>query len=265
MKRNEEVSEILRGMFTAARESEAGFQAACEAAPKETWCEKHALPMPFDLEKARAIWRDTGQFTPCFKQCVACQLEEREKHRKAWLEAHGVPPTLRHCSFQNWRKCSPAHEEALAIAQQIISNDRGMLVLLGGTRSGKSHLAVAMLAANRTGRFIPIQDLIAAHNAGPGQTAAQYIRNTARNGRMVVFDDWRPLDAMLTSKLIGLLISRNPKKMITVVTSPLNAALFASYIGESAIAWLRKAKAKMVELTTGEQRSDRDEETKQDA
>ena len=66
-----------------------------------------------------------------------------------WLRGAGVPPRFVDCRLEGYR-CPPGPRGALAAAQELVesgeTDDRG-LVLFGSPGTGKTHLAVGVLAA----------------------------------------------------------------------------------------------------------------------
>lgn len=81
------------------------------------------------------------------------------------LERAGVPPRYLDCRFDTYTPRAGA-QKALAAAREVAAKDRGGLVLCGPAGTGKTHLAVAMVADMIT-RWLEAYPTAAVEHEGP--------------------------------------------------------------------------------------------------
>lgn len=77
------------------------------------------------------------------------------------MEASRVPQDYLQCSFENFETPTDEHRTNLAKAREYAAAPAGLLILVGGVGSGKTHLAVACLRARGGGYYAQHREIVA--------------------------------------------------------------------------------------------------------
>lgn len=77
------------------------------------------------------------------------------------VEASRVPQDYWQCSFENFETPTEGHRTNLARGREYAADPAGLLILVGGVGSGKTHLAVACLRARGGGYYAQHREIVA--------------------------------------------------------------------------------------------------------
>lgn len=195
------------------------------------------------LGKATVSVDGTLSFRHVYQPCEACLVDR--------LQERGVPPSLLHCTLDNWQPGSEEGKKQLEAVREFAKVQCGFLFLLGPVGTGKSHLAVGALRLGRGGLFIKQADLLrrlratyrddkAADPVEPCKTAGFLVLDemgVSSGGR----DEWPMLHEILDHRYCAM--------MPTVITSNLTWEELAGLAGDRLSDRFRECAYRVLTLT----------------
>jgi DNA replication protein DnaC len=124
-----------------------------------------------------------------YDQCLECRRDQSTREKASWLERAGCPPILTHASFETFQVENEQDRNALAFCRNFAGDRKGFLVLTGALGDGKSFLAVAILRAIGSGKFITHNDMLFALRKGYGDPKAEDVLEQCQAASVLVLDD----------------------------------------------------------------------------
>lgn len=144
------------------RDNSDDFDRPVRRAPPITFvCPRHGTYSP----NHRAHWQDVNICPACIETGKALLVPWRQAWDQftRWQRTR-VPARFRNRRFGNYRPTSKAGAQALAAAREVAAGRMQALALIGSVGTGKSHLAIGVLAevvrAGRSGLWVHVPSLL---------------------------------------------------------------------------------------------------------
>lgn len=177
-------------------------------------------------------WRTIWQYQTCVKvECGLKLQDQKRKQNERLLKCSRIPATLKNKRFKDYQ-VTPDNSNAYNLAKSLAKGEinRG-LVLTGGTGSGKTHLAAAImnyrLKAGKDTVFCTVPELlIDIRRAIALESDTTELIEIVKNTDMLILDDLgaeRPSE-WVVEQLFVIINSRFLEDKLTVVTSNYNAS-----------------------------------------
>src|SRR5262245_13167739 len=137
---NGDLNEAVERLLHAAREKEKNLKEFMTSQPHYVFCKIHLeIQRTISLEKTiEATYRNNGIFKADYNSCPECDKVQAEEAAQNRLIDQGVPPSLAHCTLDNWVPDSPKEAEDLEAVRDFARKKCGFLIILGEIGTGKT-------------------------------------------------------------------------------------------------------------------------------
>lgn len=246
---------LERALATARRLSAERqvFQDELSRTERSKSCPTHPnVGLAVDLDES---WR--ASFAQGVKRVVHTTCPRCEE--ETWLASVGVPRALVHCTLANWKARTDAQKANLAAVIDYESRTTGVLQIIGPVGTGKSHLAIGLLRAERRGMFITHSTLLLKLRQTYRDNYAEDIIAKCKRSAFLILDelgisgggrDELPM-------LHEILHHRLGEKKRTVLTGNYQPDQLLEIVGERVLDRLREATFKMLVLDGASERKAR--------
>jgi DNA replication protein DnaC len=176
-------------------------------------------------------------------KCPQCEPEyykqqtEQPKTPEKW--GMGISNEHQNCTFANFGTTTTEQKQALNCCINFVEKEFPQkLILLGRTGTGKTHLATAMLKANKHGKIISFNELIREIKSGENyHKTAQYMIFDYSNTPFLAIDELGGKNITPTDReiLFEIVDKRHSCNMQTVYISNLDAKQFKNWCDDDRI------------------------------
>lgn len=179
---------------------------------------------------------------------------------QCWMERHGIAPEDAGCSFENFTLEPPVIREHWETCQLFAANPQGVLLMLGSTGNGKTHLAYAIMREMfKRGTsdcvFIKQRHFLERHwlarrPAAFDQEPPKDILQRCQRADLLIFDEMREAvgNRDIEDPLLDLFEYRIGHRLPTVITANLKKTELESAIGTRLLDRLRQANFALLEF-----------------
>lgn len=241
----------LREIEAMIKRRRIAFDSAISSLSWTRPCPTHGAIQEMDSEATFRRYSEGDAVEFVWSPCPLCEQEKKAAKTIAWLKRIGVPEDLIHCTLDNFKVTSVAHEKALGHAHYMVGSGVGMFVIYGASYGvGKSHLAVAILRAFKAGKFITNDGMLQALRASYRDHDIEDIQEACKETALLVIDDLgisgggKDEGPMIHS----ILTHRYGAMLPTVITTNLPAREWRLAIGERMVDRMSSSGMASIEL-----------------
>lgn len=211
----EDIPEYIH-MIRQAKDS----QQKCQQCTGIQQCQSDAEGMLYVLEMG-----PTGKVSPSYRLCAYAARERQNRRISRLLASSRLPDHFKNKSFDNFNRLG--NQEAYMAAQRVANDDGGKgLLLYGGTGTGKTHLAAAIvnarLARGSQAVFVTVPELLSdiRDTIGRNEDSSELL-DIVKDVDLLVLDDMgtERMTAWVCEQLFSVINARLMRKKQTVVTT----------------------------------------------
>lgn len=182
---NEEIQKAIASMIALCERREAMFGAEIDQLRQTGPCPTCGVECSLDRDETMAESVRMNRLSPVYSQCSACATESATREL---LRGYGVPQRVLHATFANYETLDLNQSAAVRDVQEWMHNpDLVFLFLLGGTGTGKGHLASAAIRGmGCSALWLTHADLMNRYYALDFRGRDNYMRSMAMNSVMVI-------------------------------------------------------------------------------
>lgn len=184
---------------------------------------------------------DFSIFTPDKEHDEKVLKEREELEKKEFFELVKktmIPERYYTSTFNNYTGNETQVNQIMQYAEKTARNYNGILVILGGYGTGKTHLACACLHTNTNGRYIDMPtleiEIECSRDFSAKENKASVLEKYIKPSLLVIDEIGRFQNPIAEKQALYYIINaRYNKKLSTVLVSNFNQKEFGEYVGNA--------------------------------